>query len=240
MSAESAAARAYEATPMPYASMPWRDVTFSVLDFETTGLSPGEDEIISFATVTVIAGRVSLADARFQLIRPLRMPGDESIRIHGLRAADLEDAPPLSQVIDALLEAITGRALVAHIAAVERGFLGAALEQHGLGLRNPVVDTAALAGELGRRTRRFGRGHQPLGLTELARAFQLPVHRPHHADGDALTTAQLFLAVSTHLDGPEPLTLGAMEQLEIRSPRRRMGLRRLRNSLIRSSARPSS
>ena len=32
-----------------------------MLDFETTGLDPSADEIISFATVTVAEGRVNLA-----------------------------------------------------------------------------------------------------------------------------------------------------------------------------------
>ena len=236
--ADSAAARAYRETPMPDPSMGWRDVTFGVIDLETTGLNPGSDEIISFAFVTVAGGRVRLADVRHQLVRPHRMPDGESIRIHGLRPADLEDAPPLSEILDGLLEAITGRALVAHIAAVERSFLSAALEEYGLSLRNPIVDTAALAVELGRRTGRSSRKREPVGLSDLARSFRLPVHRPHHADGDALTTAQVFLALATHLDGPEPLTLGAMEKLEHRSPRRRRSLRRLRDNLIRSSARP--
>jgi DNA polymerase-3 subunit epsilon len=34
-------------------------------------------------------------------------------------------------------------------------------------------------------------------LGYLARALNLPVHRPHHADGDALTTAQVFVALAT-------------------------------------------
>ena len=39
-----------------------------------------------------------------------------------------------------------------------------------------------------------------LGLTELASRLGLPAHRPHHALGDALTTAQVFLALATHLE----------------------------------------
>lgn len=237
---DSAAARAYRETPMPDSSMGWRDVTFGVIDFETTGLKPAADEIISFAVVTVAGGRVRLADARYQLVRPRRMPDGESIRIHGLRPPDLEDALPFSEILDGLLEAITGRALVAHIAAVERSFLGAALDGHGLSLRNPIVDTAALAAELERRTGGSSREREPVGLSDLARSFRLPVHRPHHADGDALTTAQVFLALATHLSRFEPLSVGEMAELKYTSPRRslRERLRRARRDLIRSSARP--
>jgi len=50
----------------------------------------------------------------------------------------------------------------------------------------------------------------PLG--EAARRFGLPVHRPHHALGDALTTAPLFLAVATGLEADGVRTAGAMRR----------------------------
>jgi DNA polymerase III epsilon subunit-like protein len=40
------------------------------------------------------------------------------------------------------------------------------------------------------------------------------VHRPHHAGGDALTTAQVFLALATHLEAFEgSLTLRSLVRL---------------------------
>jgi DNA polymerase-3 subunit epsilon len=209
---ESPSAVRYLRVEVPPAATPWRDASFSAIDFETTGLDPASDEIISFATVTVAFGRVSLADARYKLVRPKHMPAGETIRIHGLRETDLSQAPPLSEVLDELLDSITGRALIAHVAAIEAGFLDAALGRRGLRLRNPVVDTAALAKELRRRQRRPAI-RQPVGLSDLARSLHLPVHRPHQADGDALTTAQVFLALATHLDRFKPQTVGSLERL---------------------------
>ena len=219
---DSPSVRGYTDARLPAPSTPWRQATYSVIDLETTGLDPANDEIISYATVTVVEGRVSLADARYQLISPRRMPGEETIRIHGLRESDLADAPPLPEALDGLLEAITGRVLVAHVAAVERGFLGAALAGHGLELRNPMVDTAAMALRLSRLRRQVPTLRDPIGLSDLARSLGLPVHRPHHADGDALTTAQVFLALATHLEAVEPQSVGSMQRLEprpqVRSP----------------------
>jgi DNA polymerase-3 subunit epsilon len=184
-----------------------------VIDLETTGLDPGTDEIVSYGTVAVADGRVRPGDSRYQLIRPRNMPGPESIRIHGLLEADLTAAPPLAEALDGLLEAIAGRPLVAHVAPVERGFLRAALATRGLELENPVIDTAALALELQRRRRwwrpRLRRG-RPATLSDLARSLGLPIHRPHHADGDALTTAQVFIALATHLEAREPQTVGSL------------------------------
>lgn len=215
--AETPAKRAFRETPLPPAHAHWREVDFTVIDLETTGLDPRSDEIISFATVTVTGGRISLADAKYEQVRPERMPDGDTIRIHGLREADLADAPALPEVLDSLLEALTGRALVAHVASVERGFLKTALSAFGLRLRNPMVDTAELDREL-RSRRRDPSGRDPIGLGEMARELGLPVHRPHHADGDALTTAQAFIALASHLDAHKPQTLGSLESPE--SPRR--------------------
>ena len=220
---DSPAVRAYREAALPPARAPWREVTFSAIDFETTGLDPASDEIISFATVTVAEGRVRAGDARYGLVRPSRMPDGETIRIHGLREADLEQAPPLSEVIDQLLEPLTGRAIIAHVADVERGFLRAALAERGLELRNRIVDTAAMDRELRRLRREPPTEHEPVGLSAMARELGLPVHRPHHAEGDALTTAQAFIALATHLEVFAPQTLSSLERIS-HPPRRRASL----------------
>jgi DNA polymerase III subunit epsilon len=229
----SPAERAFDEAQMPTAAAPWREVQFTVIDLETTGLDPASDEIISFATVTVASGRVTLADAHYELVRPNRMPDADTIRIHGLREADLVDAAPLSDHLDRLLAALAGRALVAHVAAVERGFLRSALSSRGLELRNPWVDTAAMDRELRRRRRSGPAGSDPIGLSDLARSLGLPVHRPHHADGDALTTAQAFIALATHLEAFEgPLTLRSLERMS-EGPRGERGAGALRRLLRR-------
>jgi DNA polymerase-3 subunit epsilon len=210
--------------------MPWREATFSVIDFETTGLDHTADEIVSFASVTVSEGRVPLADARYELVRPNRMPDAETVRIHGLREAELSEAPPLSELLDVLLEALTGRAIVAHVAVLERGFLGTALRKYGLELLNPVVDTAAMDRELRGLRREPPAEREPIVLSAMASELGLPVHRPHHADGDALTTAQAFIALATHLEAFGPQTVGSLERISRSEPRRsslRALLRRL-------------
>ena len=199
----------YQQTPPPAQTTPWREARFCVIDLELTGLDPAVDSIVSFATLQIAGGRLRLSDLRYQLIRPARMPGAETIRIHGLRGSDLVEAPSLSDVLDVLLEALTGNALVAHVASVEEGFLDAALQAHGLRLSNPVIDTAGLAAELERRR---GSAADPADLSSLARSLGLPVHRPHHADGDALTTGQVFLALASHLDALEPQTVGSLQR----------------------------
>jgi DNA polymerase-3 subunit epsilon len=152
----------------------------------------------------------------------------DTIRIHGLREVDLEGAPPLPDLLRELLGALTGRVLVAHVAAIERTFLEAALEPHGLQLRNQIVDTASLTAELSRLRREPPPKREPVALDEMARSLGLPIHRRHTADGDALTTAQAFIALATHLDSFEPQTVNSLVRA---SGGRTRLLDRLRNRL---------
>lgn len=204
----SPAALAYGRAKLPPASTPWREARFAAVDLELTGLDPRRDEIISFAAVPVEHGRVVAANARSLLVRPDRMPGGETIRVHGLRPADLAEAPPFSEVEELILELLSGRILVAHPAWVEREFLAAALSGARVRLREPVICTATLArrvlGEPADET-----GHE-IALADAARGLGLPVHAQHTAAGDALTTAQLFIALATRLDRGRPQTVGSL------------------------------
>jgi len=216
---------------MPAAETPWREAELCVIDLETTGLDPASDEIIAFATVPITEARVRLREARYQVVRPVRMPRANTIVIHGLRREELARAPGLSEVMEELLAELTGRVLVAHFATLDERFLRRVLLQAGTGLRNPVIDTVELAAEL--LFRRRQRGPDAVELTALARRLGLPVHRPHEADGDALTTAQVFLALATELDAFGHQTVGSLCELRHRSgplASLRRGLWRIRRS----------
>jgi DNA polymerase III subunit epsilon len=206
--ARSGAASGYARARLPGRRTHWRQTSWCALDLELTGLDPRSDEIISFGAIPIEDGRLQLRGAVHQLVRPAGEISEASIRVHGIRAADLVDAPSLEAAIGTLLETITGRILVVHTAAVERAFLGRALRKQGVHLRGPLIDTEVL-GLLWcfERERRLRRG---LALADLAALLGLPAERPHDALADALTTAQVFIALATHLEGPVPETVGSM------------------------------
>ncbi len=187
---------------------PWREASWCALDFELTGLDPGRDEIISFGALPIEHGRVRLEQAVSGLARPVRPASDESIRVHGIRAADLDAAPPLDVAIQPLLRLIRGRVLVAHSAEVERAFLGRALRRRGGRLRRAIADTEVL-GRLWLHERDGGLLPR-LALGELASALGLPAERAHDALGDALTTAQAFIALASHLDSLHRETVSSL------------------------------
>jgi len=209
-----AAAAQYARAPLPARRTPWRQARWCALDFELTGLDPRHDEIVSYGAIPIEDGRVQLRGAVSSLVRPARESREASIRVHGLRTADLARAPGLADAIGPLLRALTGRILVVHTAAVEHAFLGRALKRLGVRLRGPLVDTEVL----GRLWQHDREGHAPrqLGLGDLATALHLPADRPHDALGDALTTAQVFIALATHLDGSHPETVASLAHARAR------------------------
>jgi DNA polymerase-3 subunit epsilon len=176
----------------------WRLARFAVVDVETTGLDPRRDEVLSFAAVPIDGARIMAGATVTGLVRPETAPPASSIEIHGLRAADVAGAPPAPEALAPLADALRDRIPVAHAAWIERDFLRPRLREVGFALPRRIVDTAMLW-----RALCIARGDRDPGwcsLSDLAASLELPSHRPHVAEGDALTTAQAFLALATHLE----------------------------------------
>jgi len=202
------AARAYARASLPRRRTPWRRASYCVVDLELSGLDPRVDEIISYGAVPIDCGLAGAGRSLYGLARPTHPVPEASILLHGIRTVDLAKAPPLDEAIVPLLEAMTGRVLVAHAAHVERAFLGVALRGQGSRLREPILDTDAIGRLLIAERGESPPGFLPLG--ELARLARVPEHRPHHALSDALTTAQAFLAIVAHLEQFGPETVGSL------------------------------
>ena len=180
----------------------WREVSYCAIDVETTGLDLRRDSIVSIGSVGISAGRIVCRDSYYSLIRPACQVSVASMRIHCLRPADLENAPAAQDVGQEVARNLAGRIVIAHAAWIERAFLSRLLRQAGLRFAAPVIDTAALARAMGHAP---GGSHgQEPSLERLARQLALPVYAPHHALGDAVTTAAVFLALATKAEKAEP------------------------------------
>ena len=95
----------------------------AVVDLETTGLPDSRNaEILEVGMVLLDpdADRVGVASS---LVRPSRSIPPLVSRLTGLFDEDVEDAPRMIQLRDAVREALAGRVLVAHQADFERSFL---------------------------------------------------------------------------------------------------------------------
>ena len=109
--------------------------------------------------------------------------------------------------MDRMLELLAGRVPVFHTAAVETAFL-----TRQFGRRRVRLPAAADTEVLGRMWLRHRDGSAPEGisLTGLADVLGQPAETPHHALGDALTTAKAFIALASLLDTVAPQTVGSL------------------------------
>lgn len=200
--------------------LPWRrtrvpdlpvgELDLLAVDLETSGLDPSRHEVLSIGLVPVHGFTIELGGAREYAVRPAGREGvGDSATVHGLTDDLLAGARPLGEVLPLLLEALDGRVLLAHHAAIEVGFLTAACRGQG----RPVPDlTAVDTVRLQRRVLRRGRPHghpaeQELGLAAARRHLGLPRYRAHDALTDALACAELYLAQVSTLAGSGDLTL---------------------------------
>jgi DNA polymerase-3 subunit epsilon len=171
-----------------------REVRFAALDLETTGLDPASDAIVSAGWVCVENLRVELSTARHRIVLVGRVMPERSAVLHGIGDDRAARGEPLRDVLAEVLSVLAGRVLVAHNAASELRFLGAACRRE-LGGRflAPAVDTLLLArGRLVAADVAL-RGHD-LRLDALRRRHNLPRYRAHDALSDAVAAAELLLA----------------------------------------------
>lgn len=179
---------------------PLAEVTFCVVDLETTGGSPGADEITEIGAVKVRRGEV--VGTMDTLVKPGR-PIPAFIRIlTGITDEIVAEAPSLDEVLPAFLEFAGGCVLVAHNARFDVGFLNAALVARAYEpLRNRVIDTAQLA-------RKILSGEVPNNRLETLARHLRCAHRPcHRAHADVLATIDVLHHLIERVAGYGVVTL---------------------------------
>jgi DNA polymerase-3 subunit epsilon len=219
LSPRHGAAAEFAKTPRPDETTPWRDAPWCAIDLELTGLDPRKDVIIAIGAVPIEQGCVVLGQSLYTLVRTTKRSDHAAVVLHKLRVPDLADAPPLDEAIDMLLDTLAGRVPVFHTALVERTFLGPLFSRRRL--RLPRAADTDILGRLWLRQQGMS-GATRLPLERLASMLGQSPEPAHHALGDALTTASVFLALATHLDRAEQQTVGSLVWADerLRGPRR--------------------
>ena len=188
---------------LPDLDADWNETEYVVLDFETTGLDPNADRLLSAGFVVMRGPTIDLATAEHGLIRPEMAIPEASAVIHRITDDRAATGRPERDVLAEVLEALAGRVLVAHNARFEIAFLGAACRRHfGAVPIVPVIDTLQLA-RRGFERRHLHHGPGELRLDSLRSRYHLPRYHAHHALVDALGTAELFSALCQDRVGPE-------------------------------------
>jgi DNA polymerase-3 subunit epsilon len=198
------------------AGTPLREVTFVVLDLETTGGAPDGNGITEVGAVKVRGGE------QLGEFATLVNPGGPSppfiTVLTGITEAMVAPAPRVESVLPQLLEFLSDSVFVAHNAPFDTGFLKAACAHHGYRWPNPrVLDTAAMA-------RRLLTGDEVANcrLSTLAMHFHTANRPTHRALDDARATVEVLHALIGRLGSFKIFTLeDAVQYVRALSPAQR-------------------
>jgi DNA polymerase-3 subunit epsilon len=195
---------------------PLREITFVVVDLETTGGSSTADTITEIGAVKVRGGEVLGEFAT--LVDPGRAIPPQITILTGISDATVMGAPRIETVLPSFLEFARNCVLVAHNAGFDIGFLKQACLRQQLPWPNPrVVDTVRLARSV------LSRDEAPsvrLGL--LAPLLGSTVRPDHRALTDARATVDVLHALFERLGNLGVQSLDELQHATHRvSPERR-------------------
>lgn len=159
------------------------ETPIAVLDFETTGLSPGGDRVVEVSVVRKNPGE----EARLvfdTLVNPERRVG--ATQIHGIRDEDVVGAPTFAEIAGDLVEVLEGCVLSAYNVYFDMRFLAYELGMAGVGHMPPHFCTMYLRPMLGMGER------CKLDAACAVHGITLEASRYHSAAADTVATAELL------------------------------------------------
>ncbi len=182
-----------------------------VFDIETTGLSSARDTITEIGAVIMKEGREI---ARFQTFADpgCHIPANIS-QLTGISDSDVIGAPSQEEAVRAFLDFAGGRAIAAHNAAFDIGFIYEASCRYGIPFEPGYIDTLAIARALLPELK----SHR---LNIVANHLGLPEFNHHRASDDAVTAA---LALSQFFSKLEKRGLCDISQINDYISRTRSG-----------------
>jgi DNA polymerase III subunit epsilon len=194
----------YEQGTIDELGTPLADVTFVVVDLETTGGSPKDSAITEIGAVKVRGG-VVLGEFQTLVDPGHEIPPYISV-LTGITSMMVASAPRIGAVLPTFLEFARGAVLVAHNAPFDLGFLKAACAENGIPWpATASVDTAVLARRL------LSRDEVPnCKLATLAPFFSATTSPTHRALDDAKATVDVLHGLFERLG---PLGITSLEEL---------------------------
>lgn len=187
-------------------SSPIDQAVFSVLDIETTGMSPANGaRVCEVAVVRMQAGEV--LDTFCELLDPAcPMPPDVT-RIHGITDAMVRGKPRFAEIAPRLLSFVDGTVMVCHNCPFDIPFLRSEFVREGLNFPElPELDTLRLARKHGRFvSNRLGNLALELGFSNDGW---------HRAEADARMTGKLLMYFTDLLKEKGAGTIGDLLQLQ--------------------------
>jgi DNA polymerase III epsilon subunit family exonuclease len=157
---------------------------FTIVDLETTGLSPSYHKIIEIAALRYKDGKIT---RRFKsLVDPESRIPRFITRLTGIDEGMVEGKPTIDKVLPRLKRFLGEHAFVAHNAGFDFRFLdNAYIENLGINMQNAKICTCRLA-------RRLLPELPSKRLANICEHFDIKNNAVHRAMGDALATSKIF------------------------------------------------
>lgn len=168
-----------------------RGKTFVVFDLETTGTSIAFDKIIEIAAFKIVDGVIKEVFSSF--VNPgIPIPA-KITALTSITDADVEDAPPIEDVLPDFQKFADGAILVGHnIGGFDIPFINNAGEPLHIRFNHPYEDTYPLS-------KTYIKGLKNNKLGTVASYFGIVNEHAHRADSDTLANAKVFLKLAEYM-----------------------------------------
>ncbi|HOJ17343.1 MAG TPA: exonuclease domain-containing protein [Ignavibacteriaceae bacterium] len=169
------------------------DATFSVLDVETTGISPYTNSIIEIGIVKVKNSKIT--DTFSTFVNPCRYIPPFITQLTGISNRDVDDAPMWEDIYRHILDFLESTIVTGHNLAFDYGFLRKEFQRVGLDYFKPhQLCTLRLA-------KRLYPELKSRSLGNLANHLNIKNPSAHRALSDAKTTAFIMVKLLKELSG---------------------------------------
>jgi DNA polymerase III subunit epsilon len=196
----------YFKKPIPKNNTNIDDLSFVIIDFETTGLDPACDEILSLGLVELKNQILSLSTAEHYYLLTTKNIKPETAVINHIVPETLSGGLNKSQFIEKILSSLKDRVVVAHCSTIEKQFLEKALNlPHGVHLPIVWIDTLVLESSLFINKNNFLADYR---LCKIRERKGLPPYLAHNALSDAVATGELLLVLIQDIFSTEKNTIG--------------------------------
>jgi len=182
--------------PFPPLETPVLDVDYLCIDFETTGLNPLIDQILSIGMVEIYKGFINLKTAEHFYIKGDQQVNEETAIINHIVPELLKEGNDLDTVLNHLFTRMHNKVILVHGLNIEQRFL-----RHYILRKYNIdsipwlwVDTLRIERSLF-DNQQIQYGPSPsYQLNKVRKDYGLPDYSGHNALIDAVSTAELFLA----------------------------------------------
>ncbi|BAF69636.1 3'-5' exonuclease [Nitratiruptor sp. SB155-2] len=162
------------------------------IDCETTGLDPKNDEILSIACLPVKKDKILLSKALYLELKPQKDISAQSIKIHHLRACDLQGAMEPKEAIERVLYFIKNRPVAGYYVEFDVKMISKYTKKFfGFTLPNKQIEVSGLYYDY--KQKAIPQGFIDLKFDTILKDLNLPKLKAHNALNDTIMSAMIYL-----------------------------------------------